>query len=108
MNITTDKGDIFFDLTPLGLDDIVNKASIYTIWTRTSEPNKYTLIYIGESGQTETRLNSNHHKYQCWLDNDTKGLYKAFLWMPVSEYTKEQRFTIEADLIKKYNPACNN
>lgn len=107
-DITSDQGDVFQDLTPLNNINLLNRACVYTIWTLTSTPDRYNILYIGQTGQAQTRLDQNHHKYQCWQTHNVNGLYVAFLPTPSVQYTESQRRQIETTLIQKYNPVCNN
>lgn len=105
--IKTDQGDVFDDLSLLGTYEYLNRAAVYTIWTEKGQSGNYELLYIGQSGEMGTRLDRNHHKYQCWLNHSNGKLFVAFRWLPSSQYTEQQRLTMEQMLIRKYNPICN-
>lgn len=106
-DITTDQGDTFNDFSSLGQYSYLNRAAIYIIWTNLNQPNRYQILYIGQSGQTGTRLDATHHKYQCWVNHSNGNLYVAFWWMPSNQFSEQQRKTSEQNLIQKYNPICN-
>lgn len=85
----------------------LNRAAIYTIWTYDPKTRRYPLLYVGETGDVESRL-SNHPKYKCWTDHKIEGLYVGVRLMSSDRYTKEQRKTEEQRLIKVYKPVCND
>jgi hypothetical protein len=107
MNITTNKGDVFSDLAPLNNAALVSRACIYTIWTMSDIPNQYTLLYIGQTGDAQARLDKTHHKYSSWTQHMNNGLFVAFQLLPSNQYTIEDRLRIESTLIYKYQPVCN-
>jgi len=108
MNIQTNQGDTFQDLTNLNQISLLSRACIYTIWTmNANDANQYTLLYIGQTGDAQTRIDKNHHKYQSWVNNAIRGLFVAFLPMPSSQYTSAQRLQTETALIQRYRPVCN-
>ncbi len=91
--------------------DPPNRAGVYVIAYRKDpkkEPDTYSAIYVGESGNLDDRGFSNHHKKQCWLDhvNDNEGRLAVYLHlMPNS--TVDERRKIESKVIEKRNPPCN-
>lgn len=85
---------------------LLDQASIYAILTKNTI-EKYNLLYMGESGQTATRIGSTHHKWNCWNKNKVFGLYYAVLYLPTEKYSRERRLEIESELIKEFNPPCN-
>lgn len=106
-SITTAQGDTFYSFGLLA-GNYINRACIYTIWTGNGIANQYNLLYVGETGDAGTRLDKTHHKYQSWIDHAINGLYVAFWWLPSAQFNELQRYAIEAKLIRRYNPACNN
>ncbi len=107
-NTITVENETFYGFSPLGQFTYADRATIYTIWTGPNAMNRYNLIYIGESGEIGTRLNSSHHKYQNWLNNNINSLWVAFRPMPTNRYTREQRLMEERRLINLWNPVCNS
>jgi len=87
--------------------ETIDKAAIYAILCKNEISGKYRLIYIGQSGEIETRLDS-HNQKNCWKNNcNLSNLYIAIFYTPSSEYSKNEREEIERELIDLYNPICN-
>lgn len=88
-----------------------NSSGLYAIMIKpdpTSAPDTYTIIYFGESGNFEERLSSSHHKYDCWSKRSGPDgeIYYGLHIMKNS--TEEQRRELEAQLIERYKPVCND
>lgn len=58
-------------------------------------------IYVGETNDLSTRFN-NHHKAVCFQRHSANCICVRL------EDDEEIRLKIEADLIKKYHPPCND
>jgi len=88
------------------------RAAIYAIMIKedpNNQPNMYTIIYFGESGNLSDRgFYSSHHKFQCWLNQagSEYNIYIGICKMPNS--TPEERKRIESALINQYRPICND
>ena len=88
------------------------RAGVYAIMIQQdpkNEPNTYTIIYFGVSGNMNERgFYKAHHKYDCWSkkagsdDNIFIGVYL------MSNSTPEQRKDVESKLISQYKPSCND
>jgi hypothetical protein len=63
--------------------------------------DRYQIIYIGQTGDLSVRP-LNHHKTNCF---DKRGADKLLIH---SESSEKERFRIEAELIRNYNPPCND
>lgn len=95
-----------FDIQPIEQIQLLNRAGIYTIWTQNFDES-FTILYVGETGDFEQRIDKTHHKYSDWLRNNRKGLYIHIYLMPSAKYSKEIRLATEQNLIMQYNPICN-
>ena len=100
-----------FDIRPLNELVTIPRAAIYTIWTydSSSEKNPYPLLYVGQSGNLEERLDKSHHKYQCWVSHAISNTLLAGYWLtPSEQYSADKRKQLESDLIAAYKPVCND
>lgn len=78
-----------------------NRAgAVYAVLKQTS-PGRYQVIYIGQTGDLSQRFN-DHHKQGCFDRNGKThiGVYP--------EPTESKRFDVETDLVRNYNPTCND
>lgn len=75
-------------------------GAVYAILRRTA-PNRYKVIYIGQTGDLSQRF-TNHHKQACF---DRNGKTHIGVLPEPSEAT---RFDIETDLVRNLNPVCND
>jgi len=75
-------------------------GAVYCVLRRKPEGN-FNIIYIGQTGDLSERF-GDHHKQQCFDRNGKThiGVYP--------EPSEARRLTIEADLLGKYKPACND
>ena len=85
--------------------NLIDRAAVYVILCSRSNGN-YDLVYVGETGQTGTRL-SNHERAVCWDRSCSSSLYVAIFWTPSDRYTVDDRRKIEKDLRDQDNPPCN-
>ncbi len=85
--------------------DTLDRAAVYVILCPSGD-SKYTIVYVGETGQVNTRL-SAHERAACWSRNCTSELYVAVKWTPTSQYDTEDRRNIEKQIRLKYDPTCN-
>jgi hypothetical protein len=97
-----------FNVNPFGQGISIPMAAIYTIWTFNPKTGQYPLLYVGQSGNLEERLTSNHHKYSSWFEHAVQGLYCGYWLLPTDQFSKEQRFALESDLIRAHKPICND
>ena len=74
--------------------------SVYVVARLTPE-RRYAILYVGQTEDIADRL-SNHHKEHCFRRN---GWTHILVHQESSERTRR---LIEADLIQKYRPACND
>jgi hypothetical protein len=89
--------------------DAPYRAAVYAIVRPGSEPNKWVVLYFGESGNLSKRdVGSGHHKYDCWLREagSEVNIFVAYHAMPNS--TDEERREVEEDLIRQGKPPCND
>jgi len=75
-------------------------GAVYSILKRTPE-GKYRILYIGQTGDLSERFDT-HHKQACFNRNGKThiGVHP--------EPTESRRFDIETDLVRNYNPTCND
>lgn len=83
----------------------IDRAAVYAILCKGSN-GEYTPLYIGETGELGTRLET-HNKKDCWRKNCKGILYVAIYYTPSSFYTAEDRRKIERELIAQYRLICN-
>lgn len=95
-----------FEVYPLNQIQLLNKAGIYTIWTKNYD-DSFTILYVGETGDFDHRLDKSHHKFPDWVQNNRNGLYVHIYFMPIDQYSEDVRLATEQNLIKLYNPICN-
>ena len=85
------------------------RAAIYAVSIPSEQPNTYTLIYVGESGNLSVRgFYRDHHKFGCWLNKagTLDNIYISLRLMPDS--TPEQRRAVEAQVIGSWQLACQD
>ena len=75
-------------------------GAIY-VMSRVSSPNTYSIIYIGETGDLSSRP-LDHHKTACF------DKHKADKLLIRSAPNAKQRLADETDLIRHYQPPCND
>lgn len=72
----------------------------------TNKPNVHTPLYFGETDDfIGRRIDSNHHKYECWKNNANQGeLYVSIH----REDNDDKRKDKERKLIDGNSPICND
>ena len=75
-------------------------GAVYTVLRQESD-GRYTILYIGETGDLSTRFD-NHHKQACF-DRNRRTHIGVHM-----ESSSARRLQIEADLVRNYNPVCND
>lgn len=87
-----------------------HRAGIYAILIpdSNSKPRPFSVVYFGESENMSERGFASHHKRYCWVKKagNENNLYVSTYLMPNS--TKEQRTTIESQLVQTFRPSCND
>ena len=112
MSIKWDDKHAFTREGSLASWDPPRKAAVYVIAYRKdpdNDPNTYSAIYVGESGNLDDRGFSKHHKRDCWLkhvSNNEKRLAVYLHLMP--ESTGDERRKIEDAVKEKRDPPCNS
>ena len=76
-------------------------GGVYLVLRKSVQNGKYDVLYIGQTGDLSERFD-NHHKKSCF---DRNGKTHIAIKLEASE---SKRLYIESDLIKNYNPPCNN
>lgn len=96
--------------TMASIDDAVKdfaKAGLYVFANKHSRPNDnrnwFRVNYIGETEDYSKRDYSNHHKKDS-IESENSNTW-GYCVLTVSA---QKRKDIEADLIAKYNPPCND
>jgi len=68
----------------------------------------HNVIYFGESGNLlEREVLDKHPKYQCWLKWAGSKSNTYISVYPMLDSNEEDRKKIVEELIKVYNPVCN-
>lgn len=67
---------------------------------RKGQNGNYTILYVGQTGDLSERFDA-HHKASCFNRNSKTHIAASL------ENSEAKRLSIEADLIKKYQPTCN-
>lgn len=88
-----------------------DSSGLYAIMVKkdpTNKPSNYTIVYFGQTSNFEERVSTSHHKYDCWQEQtgSDNEIFYGLNVMPNS--TDEEREELESQLIKKYNPICND
>ena len=79
-----------------------NTSGVY-IFVREAPNSTRTALYVGETGNLDTRLTSNHEKLPCAQQNGG-GTYVHIR----DGGSQSDRRAVEADLIGSLNPSCNS
>lgn len=87
-----------FDVYPWGTS-FKPLGAVYTVLKKSNQ--KFTVLYIGETGDLSTRFD-NHHKQSCF-DRNGKTHIGTHL-----ESSSSSRLAIETDLVRNYSPVCND
>ena len=75
-------------------------GAVYLILRKEFSGGKYTILYVGQTGDLSDRFNG-HHKQHCF-DNNRKSHIGV-----LREGLESRRLNIESDLIGNYQTACN-
>jgi predicted GIY-YIG superfamily endonuclease len=78
-----------------------NPSGAVYVMSRINENNRYQIIYVGQTGDLSDRP-LNHHKTDCF------DKHRADKLLIRSESSEDKRFKIETDLVRNYNPQCND
>jgi hypothetical protein len=72
-----------------------------------ASPRPFRELYFGESENIHERASNSHERFEDWSSaaGGESNLYVAYHWMFGS--SKEERTSVEADLIERYHPQCN-
>lgn len=76
-------------------------GGVYMILRKTDQNGNHAVLYIGQTGDLSERFD-HHHKKPCFDRN--RKTHIAVL----AESAELNRLNIENDLIRNYNPSCNN
>lgn len=91
-----------FDVYPI--DTSFNSlGAVYYISKRDRKSDgkgSHTKIYIGQTGDLSERFD-NHHKADCFTSHSANCISILL------ESNESNRFKIETDLVRAYNPPCN-
>ena len=89
----------------LGSRFICPCPGVYAILCRGLQ-GRHTILYIGESGRVNERVDSGHHKWSCFHELRGRPLI-AFYVMPGS--SQRERRAVERELLGRadYRPPCN-
>ena len=71
------------------------------VFAKETEPNRWSPIYVGETGDLSERFD-NHHKMACIKLNGATHIH-----VHTSSSDVKVRRAEETDLINKWNPKCN-
>lgn len=77
-----------------------SSGAVYAILKQTPTMH-YSVLYIGQTGDLSERFD-NHHQQACF---DRNGKTHIAVY---PETTESRRFNIETDLVRSYNPTCND
>lgn len=76
-------------------------GGVYLVLRKSNPNSNYNVLYVGQTGNLSERFD-NHHKKSCF---DRNGKTHIAIKLEASE---SRRLNIESDLIKNYNPPCND
>jgi hypothetical protein len=97
---------IYRNLYALGMTP---DPGLYTVLVgdNSCRPRPFRVLYFGESGNMNERVTPEHEHYQDWsrAAGGAENLRVAYYFLFGS--TKDERVSIESDLIKYYSPQCN-
>jgi len=93
------KGYTYF-IYPIGTE--FNAVPGNYIFAKETTPHTYAPIYIGQTGNLSERFD-NHHKMPCIKRNGATHIHAH-----TSSEKEEVRLAEETDLIRKWNPPCND
>jgi hypothetical protein len=71
------------------------------VMSKVNKDDRYKIIYVGQTGNLSDRP-VNHHKTECF---DEHGADKLLIHAEEHEKT---RLEIETELVRYYNPPCND
>lgn len=84
------------EIKEIDFDFISKDAGIYFIFDKNKD-----IIYIGQSSSIKSRFN-NHYNSSRWF------VFIAYYYSIFLINNSNKRLLLETELIKKYNPICNN
>lgn len=87
-----------------------HQSGIYAILkehTPIHYPQKYRILYIGETQDYSKRGFKFHEKITCWIQNagSWENIYISLY--PTPSFSDQQRITLENTLIEYLKPPCN-
>ena len=86
----------------LDVDDLPADPGVYVFVRHQVVEELMKVIYIGHTGDADTRFDKEHHKWECIEDEGYTHIY--FRPAPSKEAAKR----IESDLLGFYDPPCND
>ncbi|MBA2840923.1 hypothetical protein HNP87_001455 [Methanococcus maripaludis] len=95
-----DRKYIFEELCELSEFDPQYRQGLYAVFTESSTDGRYSVLYVGETGNYDGRGFSNHHKRPCWEQRKNRNLYIAIHKTP--NQTADDRREIESEIIDYY------
>ena len=87
-------------MSDLGRFNAVQGVYIFT--RRNATTGRHGALYIGETGDASQRLTASHEKLPCVRRNG--GTHICFM----RTSSASERMSAETDLIRAYNPVCND
>ena len=80
-----------------------NASGVYSILTRATTSDRYSVVDIGESAAVRDRV-TNHDRQDCWKRNKKQaGLFYAAYYCD-----EKTRTSVEKRLRGEYNPPCGD
>lgn len=85
--------------------DFTDVAAVYVILC-VAQDGSWTVLDVGQSGQVGSRID-DHDRKACWTRNCTNNnIWVCVYRMPSSQYTRQDREKLEAELRSQYHPPC--
>lgn len=100
----------FMDPWPLSIWQPPSLPGIYAILVRTpvDPPDQYRVIYVGQTANLAERgFPASHEKYRDWVHEAGHRLNIYVSWMVAAPHSRLRQL-VEEELIKQYQPTCND
>lgn len=98
-------GGTTFVCVTLSEADFSDVAAVYVILC-VAQDASWTILDVGQSGQVESRID-DHDRKASWARNcANNNIWVCLYRMPSSQYTRQDREKLEAELRTQYRPPC--
>jgi hypothetical protein len=94
-----------FACVSLSEADFTDVAAVYVVLC-VAQDGSWTVLDVGQSGQAGSQI-YDHDRSGCWAMNcANNNIWVGVYRMPSSQYTRQDREWLEAQIRSQYQPPC--